>query len=57
MPRMITKTRDKYIQDTIEDCRTLDVDQLYAAMYGTVQKLMEKVEQLEVDVLLLKNLS
>ena len=33
----------------IEDCRGLDADQLYAAMYGSVQKLMQKVEALEAD--------
>ena len=33
----------------IQDCRGLDADQLYAAMYGSVQKLMQKVEALEAD--------
>jgi hypothetical protein len=35
-------------EDVIEDCRDLNADQLYAAMYGAVQKLMSKVETLEV---------
>ena len=31
----------------IEDCRTLNSDQIIACLYGAVQKLIEKVEQLE----------
>ena len=34
-------------EDVIEDCRDLNSDQLYAAMYGAIQKLMVKVENLE----------
>ena len=34
----------------IEDCKGLDADQLYAAMYGSIQKLMQKVETLENKV-------
>ena len=30
-----------------EDCRTLNADQIYAAMYGAIQKLQAKVESLE----------
>ena len=41
---------DKLIsEDVIEDCRNLNADQLYAAMYGAVQKLMAKVETLEAS--------
>ena len=36
-------------EDVIEDCRDLNADQLYAAMYGAVQKLMAKVETLEAS--------
>ena len=36
-------------EDVIEDCRDLDSDQLYAAMYGAIQKLMVKVETLEAS--------
>ena len=34
-------------EEVIEDCRDLDTDQLYAAMYGAIQKLIAKVETLE----------
>jgi hypothetical protein len=36
----IKKTRPKFKSDVIENCRSLDADQLFAAMYGVVQKLM-----------------
>ena len=36
-------------EDVIEDCRDLNADQIYAAMYGAVQKLMIKVETLEAS--------
>jgi hypothetical protein len=41
-------------EDVIEDCRDLNSDQIYAAMYGAIQKLMVKVETLEAEVALLK---
>ena len=41
-------------EDVIEDCRDLNSDQLYAAMYGAIQKLMLKVETLDAEVALLK---
>jgi hypothetical protein len=34
-------------QHGIEDCRSLNADQIIASLYGAVQKLIEKVEQLE----------
>ena len=37
-------------EDIIEDCRDLNSDQIYAAMYGAIQKLISKVESLEVKV-------
>jgi hypothetical protein len=37
-------------EDVIEDCRDLNADQLYAAMYGTIQKLIAKIEALEAQV-------
>jgi len=40
-------------EDVIEDCRDLNADQLYAAMYGTIQKLISKVETLEAKVAIL----
>jgi len=41
-------------EEVIEDCRDLNSDQLYAAMYGAVQKLISKVELLEAEVQALK---
>jgi len=41
-------------EEVIEDCRDLNADQLYAAMYGTIQKLISKVETLEAEVAALK---
>jgi len=31
----------------LEDCKTISTDQIVATMYGTIQKLMQKVEKLE----------
>jgi hypothetical protein len=41
-------------EDVIEDCRDLNSDQLYAAMYGAMQKLIDKVEALEGEITILK---
>ena len=41
-------------EEVIEDCRDLNSDQLYAAMYGAIQKLISKVETLEAEVAALK---
>jgi len=40
-------------EDVIEDCRNLNADQIYAAMYGAIQKLIQKVEsqQSTIDAL------
>jgi len=46
-----TKTEKRLVsEDVIEDCKDLNSDQIYAAMYGTIQKLIEKVETLEAKV-------
>jgi hypothetical protein len=37
-------------EDVIEDCKDLNADQIYAAMYGAIQKLIAKVETLETEV-------
>jgi hypothetical protein len=42
-------------EDVIEDCRNLNSDQIYAAMYGAIQKLIGKVESLEVELAILKD--
>ena len=50
-----TKTEKRLVsEEVIEDCKDLNSDQIYAAMYGTIQKLIEKVETLEAKVLSLQ---
>jgi len=44
-----TEQGDLISEDVIEDCRNLNSDQIYAAMYGAIQKLMAKVEALEAS--------
>ncbi|MBT9168957.1 MAG: hypothetical protein DDT19_02309 [Syntrophomonadaceae bacterium] len=44
---MRTITRPKTRKEKIEDCKSVNNDQVYAALYGAVQKLIEKVEALE----------
>jgi hypothetical protein len=44
-----TEQGDLISEDVIEDCRDLNSDQIYAAMYGAVQKLIAKVETLEAS--------
>jgi hypothetical protein len=44
-----TERGDLISEDVIEDCRNLNSDQIYAAMYGAIQKLMAKVEALETS--------
>jgi hypothetical protein len=43
--RVGEKTKDEVL---IEDCLDLNNDQVYAVMYGAIQKLIEKVEKLEI---------
>jgi Chaperone of endosialidase len=38
----------------LQDCKTLDADQIYATMYGAIQKLQDIVEQLQQDNISLK---
>ncbi len=45
-----TVFEDTFVPDTIDDCKGLNVDQIYAALYGAVQKLITKVEILEGKV-------
>lgn len=54
IPRMVTKTRPKFRQETIDDCLDLNSGQLYAAMYGALQKTIQKIEVLEKEIALLK---
>jgi hypothetical protein len=47
-PKAITITKHKISDDEIiEDCRGLNADQLYAVLWGAVQKLQLKVAALE----------
>ncbi len=41
------KAVEKINQFGIEDCRTLNTDQIYAAMYGCIQKNQELIESLQ----------
>ena len=50
IPKMITKTIEKKVYDKIEDCLDLNSDQMLAVMYGTIQKLQEKIESLETII-------
>lgn len=50
-----TEQREIITEEIIPDCRDLNVDQIYAAMYGTIQKLISKIETLEEEVNALKN--
>ena len=43
----VTEIRPKFKQEIIEDCLDLNGGQMLMAMYGAVQKLIEKVEALE----------
>jgi len=50
-----TKTEKRLVsEEVIEDCKDLNTDQIYAAMYGTIQKLIQKVETLEAKVVALE---
>jgi hypothetical protein len=42
-------------EDVIEDCRSLDADQLYAVMYGAIQKLIIDKESLVAEKQALSN--
>lgn len=46
VPRMVTRTRPKMTTPAIEDALTMNSDQIIAALYGAVQKLMVEVEDL-----------
>jgi len=53
---VITEAQEERIEkelvseEVIEDCRNLNADQIYAAMYGAIQKLIQKVETLETRI-------
>lgn len=47
VPRMHKVSKPKLRTDEIADCLNLNTDQIYAAMYGAIQLLMQKVEALE----------
>jgi hypothetical protein len=39
----------------IEDLKMLNVDQIYAVMYGAIKKLIHRVDELETEINLIKN--
>jgi hypothetical protein len=41
-------------EETIEDCKDLNVDQIYAVMYGTIKKLINMVEDNKTQIDMLK---
>lgn len=47
VPRMRTCTRPKVRVDTIDDCLSLNADQIYAVMYGALQALIAQNEDLK----------
>jgi hypothetical protein len=49
-PKMTTKTRQKKRTETIDDCLSLNADQIYAAMYGALQLAMKRIEALEAQI-------
>lgn len=52
---IITETVMGMVEKTvIEDCKNLNSDQIYAVLYGAVQKLIQKVSDLELEVSSLK---
>jgi hypothetical protein len=57
-PKAVRINEFKYGEEgqevVIDDCRDLNADQLYASMYGAIQKLIAKVENLEAEVAALK---
>lgn len=50
VPRMRKSRRPKMRVDHIDDCLSLNSDQIYAALYGAVQFLQQKVERLEAQI-------
>jgi hypothetical protein len=51
VPRTRKATRPKMRRETIPDCLSLNADQLFAAMYGAIQFLQQKVERLEARLM------
>lgn len=50
VPRMITKKRNKFKRDVIEDCLDVNNGQMIMAMYGALQKVIQKVENIEKGI-------
>ena len=51
-PKAVRVSTDK--SSKIPECRTLDTDQLYATMYGAIQKLQEMCERYEKSITVLQ---
>jgi len=51
-----TKTEKKLVsEDVIEDCKDLNSDQIYAVMYGAIQKLAEENDSLKTRISVLES--
>jgi hypothetical protein len=48
-------TEIKQLSTIISDCKTLNTDQLYATMYGAIQKLIQKQEEMQQEINQLRN--
>jgi hypothetical protein len=54
--KFFPKAVESINQYGIEDCKTLNIDQLMAAMYGCMQFMQSKIEDMQIDIAcLLKN--
>ena len=50
-PKAVTRSQ----QHGFDDCRSLNADQLYAAMYGAIQKLQNIVESQQIEIQQIKD--
>lgn len=54
VPRMVVRTRPKYRQDTITDCKNLDMSQVYMQALGALMRTMQMVEAQAAEITELK---
>ena len=47
---VIEEKETSTVKEVIEDCRTLNTDQLYATMYGAIQRLIQKQEEMQEEI-------
>jgi predicted RNase H-like nuclease (RuvC/YqgF family) len=55
-PKSVRKKTEKFNDILIEDLRTINADQIYMALVGTVQKLVKENEELKQTVSELKDI-